>query len=45
MAASYLANETEAQITDAGTPRRFELPEATGVSDHWPLVLEVAREG
>lgn len=45
MAASYLANETEAQITDAGTPRRFELPEATGISDHWPLVLEVAREG
>ena len=46
IAASYLANETDAaQITDAGTPRRFELPEATGVSDHWPLVLEVTEEG
>lgn len=45
MAASYLANETDEQITDAGTPRRFELPEATGVSDHWPLVLEVTEEG
>lgn len=44
MTGCYLANKTQAQVTDAGTPRRFELPEATGVSDHWPLVLEVAGE-
>ena len=43
MSASYLANQTKAQRNRDGTPKRFELPEASGVSDHWPLVLEIAR--
>ena len=43
MAASYLANETDAQITDEDA-WRFERLEATGVSDHWPLVLEAGSE-
>jgi hypothetical protein len=41
MASSYLANDTTEQMTTKGTPKRFSLPEATGVSDHWPLVLSV----
>jgi endonuclease/exonuclease/phosphatase family metal-dependent hydrolase len=32
-----IANQTSAQITATGTPARFALPDATGVSDHWPL--------
>ena len=44
MTAGYLANQTAAQVTASGTPRRFELPEATGVSDHWPLVMEITRQ-
>ena len=43
MRRSYLANKTRAQRNRDGTPKRFELPEASGVSDHWPLVLEIAR--
>lgn len=43
MRKSYLANGTRAQRNRDGTPKRFELPEASGVSDHWPLVLEIAR--
>lgn len=43
MRRSYLANGTPAQRNGDGTPRRFALPEASGVSDHWPLVLEIAR--
>ena len=43
MRKSYLANKTRAQRNRDGTPKRFELPEASGVSDHWPLVLEIAR--
>ena len=42
MAGSYLANETVDQVTRSGTPKRFQMPAATGVSDHWPLVLEVS---
>ena len=41
MTSSYLANDTIEQMTTKGTPKRFSLPEATGVSDHWPLVLSV----
>ena len=44
MTAGYLANQTAAQVTASGTPRRFELPQATGVSDHWPLVMEITRQ-
>ena len=43
MTGSYLANKTAAQITSAGTPKRFELPEATGLSDHWPLVMVIEK--
>ncbi len=36
-----LVNKTAAQVTDDGTPARFNLPEGSGVSDHWPLVLSI----
>ncbi len=36
-----LANAVPAQKRADGTPRRFGMPEAEGVSDHWPLVLEI----
>jgi endonuclease/exonuclease/phosphatase family metal-dependent hydrolase len=39
--AVLIANETDQQRTPDGTPRRFELPEGTGVSDHWPVVLTI----
>ncbi|MEM7363655.1 MAG: endonuclease/exonuclease/phosphatase family protein [Pseudomonadota bacterium] len=45
MTGNYLANNTPAQITPAGTPKRFELPEATGLSDHWPLVMVIEKRG
>ena len=38
---SFLANNTPAQVRSNGTPRRFQLPEVSGVSDHWPLVMLV----
>ena len=41
MVTSYLANNTEQQVRSDGTPKRFRLPEATGVSDHWPLVMVI----
>ena len=45
MAASYLANETDAQITDAERPA-LRVPRGDWrASDHWPLVLEVTEEG
>ncbi len=37
-----LANAVPAQRTDDGTPRRFRMPGAEGVSDHWPLTLAIA---
>ncbi|NNF52440.1 MAG: endonuclease/exonuclease/phosphatase family protein [Gammaproteobacteria bacterium] len=37
-----LANNVPAQVTDEGTPRRFRMPQAEGVSDHWPLILTIA---
>ena len=36
-----IANKTSAQVTNKDTPARFELPEGTGVSDHWPLVFTI----
>ncbi len=36
-----LANGTPAQVTAEGHPNRFRMPGATGVSDHWPLVVEI----
>ena len=38
---SFLANQTSEQVLPNGTPKRFQLPEASGVSDHWPLVMVV----
>jgi len=32
-----IANETEEQVSNDGTPSRFALPSGRGVSDHWPL--------
>jgi endonuclease/exonuclease/phosphatase family metal-dependent hydrolase len=32
-----IANGTEEQVRDDGTPARFVLPAGSGVSDHWPL--------
>jgi endonuclease/exonuclease/phosphatase family metal-dependent hydrolase len=34
-----IENGTGAQVREDGTPARFELPEGTGVSDHWPLAV------
>lgn len=36
-----IANRMPGQVTDKGTPARFELPEGSGVSDHWPLVFSI----
>ncbi len=36
-----IANKTSAQVTNQDTPAKFELPEGTGVSDHWPLVFTI----
>ncbi|MEM8981491.1 MAG: endonuclease/exonuclease/phosphatase family protein [Pseudomonadota bacterium] len=35
-----LANQAPFQTSPAGTPQPFDLPEALGVSDHWPVVAE-----
>ena len=40
VASVRLANTTPAQVTAAGYPAAFRLPAATGVSDHWPVVVE-----
>lgn len=37
----HLANRTADQVLKNGTPARFQLPEGTGVSDHWPLVMSI----
>ncbi len=36
-----IANQAEQQMMADGTPRRFELPAGSGVSDHWPVVLSI----
>jgi len=36
-----IANTTDEQSLSDGTPRRFSLPDGTGVSDHWPVVLRI----
>ena len=47
MTESYLANSVPEQLTTyfkpEGTPNRFRLPDATGVSDHWPIVMVIER--
>ena len=37
----YVANGAPGQVRDDGTPARFQLPEGTGISDHWPLVMSI----
>ena len=48
MTDSFLANETPEQVTTyfkpEGTPNRFRLPDATGVSDHWPIVMVIEQK-
>ena len=41
---AYLANEVPEQTTENNTPKRFTLPQGSGVSDYWPLVLLVGTE-
>lgn len=36
-----MANEVPAQASENGTPARFSLPDGSGVSDHWPLVVTI----
>lgn len=38
-----LAIDTPAQMTREGHPRRFRMPEAEGVSDHLPLVVDIQK--
>jgi endonuclease/exonuclease/phosphatase family metal-dependent hydrolase len=39
-----IANGYSAQVRADGTPRRFEIPGGSGVSDHWPVVLTIESE-
>lgn len=44
-AASFaIANQGPGQLRENGTPARFELPEGSGVSDHWPIVFTIELE-
>ncbi len=36
-----VANKTTDQVTKNNTPARFLLPEGSGVSDHWPLLVSI----
>jgi hypothetical protein len=36
-----IANNVPEQVTPAGTPKRFQFPEVSGVSDHWPLLVKI----
>lgn len=38
-----IENTTADQVTAQNTPNRFELPEGTGVTDHWPLAVDIAE--
>ena len=37
----YVANRSPNQVLENGIPARFSLPEGSGVSDHWPLVVTI----
>ena len=37
----YVANRSPDQVLENGIPARFSLPEGSGVSDHWPLVVTI----
>ena len=36
-----LVNRAAGQTTADSKPRRFELPDGTGISDHWPLAMTI----
>lgn len=36
-----IPNRAPGQTRPDGTPWRFEMPDATGVSDHWPLLISI----
>ena len=38
---THIANQISEQVRDNGTPARFTLPDGTGVSDHWPVVMTI----
>jgi len=37
----HIANALPDQVRENGTPARFQLPDGSGVSDHWPLVMSI----
>lgn len=39
-----IANRISRQVTAAGTPARFSLPEGNGVSDHWPVIVTIESQ-
>jgi hypothetical protein len=39
-----IANAAPGQKRPDGTPRRFEMPGGSGVSDHWPVVVGIESE-
>jgi endonuclease/exonuclease/phosphatase family metal-dependent hydrolase len=39
-----VANRAPGQMRADGTPWRFEMPDGTGVSDHWPVVAVIEFE-
>jgi len=36
-----IANRYERQVSESGTPARFDADGSTGVSDHWPIVTTI----
>ena len=39
-----IANDAPGQKRPDSTPRRFEMPRGSGVSDHWPVVASIESE-
>lgn len=39
-----IANRAPGQVRPDGTPWRFEMPDGTGVSDHFPLIVSIEIE-
>lgn len=39
-----VANAAAGQTEEDGTPGRWQMPEARGVSDHWPLVMTIEQK-
>lgn len=36
-----IANRDERQVSESGTPLRFDAENGTGVSDHWPIIATI----